>query len=71
MNDAQGHSVDEGLASLAIDPDLLARELEAELDGDPLDEIDVEGFEFNVIKGSLKKLKEVPFILMENQFGNQ
>ncbi len=32
--------------------------------------IDVEGFELNVIKGSLEKLKEVPFILMENQFGN-
>ena len=39
MNDAQGHPVDEGLASLAIDPDVLARELEAELVGDPLDEI--------------------------------
>ncbi len=49
MNDAQGHSVDEGLASLAIDPDLLARELEAELDGDPLDEIDVEGFDSDAL----------------------
>ena len=32
--------------------------------------IDVEGFELNVIKGSQMKLKEIPFILMENQFGN-
>ena len=32
--------------------------------------IDVEGFEINVIKGSLVKLKEIPFILLENQFGN-
>lgn len=32
--------------------------------------IDVEGFEINVIKGSKTKLKEIPFILIENQFGN-
>ena len=32
--------------------------------------IDVEGFEMNVIQGSKKKLKEIPFILLENQFGN-
>ena len=32
--------------------------------------IDVEGFEMNVIKGSKMKLKEVPFIMLENQFGN-
>ena len=32
--------------------------------------IDVEGFEINVIKGSKIKLKEIPFILIENQFGN-
>tara|TARA_B100000886_G_scaffold294129_1_gene220492 strand:- start:1339 stop:2016 length:678 start_codon:yes stop_codon:yes gene_type:complete len=32
--------------------------------------IDVEGFETNVIKGSKMKLKEIPFILLENQFGN-
>ena len=32
--------------------------------------IDVEGFEINVIKGSQTKLKEIPFILLENQFGN-
>ena len=32
--------------------------------------IDVEGFEINVIKGSKMKLKEIPYILLENQFGN-
>ena len=32
--------------------------------------IDVEGFEINVLKGSQTKLKEIPFILLENQFGN-
>ena len=32
--------------------------------------IDVEGFEINVIKGSQMKLKEISFILLENQFGN-
>ena len=32
--------------------------------------IDVEGFEMNVIKGSQIKLKEISFILLENQFGN-
>ena len=32
--------------------------------------IDVEGFEKNVIEGSKIKLKEIPFVLLENQFGN-
>ena len=32
--------------------------------------IDVEGFEMNVIKGSKVKLREIPFILLENQFGS-
>ncbi len=32
--------------------------------------IDVEGFEMNVVKGSQMKLKEIPYILIENQFGN-
>mgnify|MGYP001300989984 CR=1 FL=1 len=32
--------------------------------------IDVEGFEMNVIKGSQIKLKEITFVLLENQFGN-
>ena len=32
--------------------------------------IDVEGFEMNVIEGSKIKLEEIPFVLLENQFGN-
>ena len=32
--------------------------------------IDVEGFEMNVIEGSRVKLKEISFVLLENQFGN-
>ena len=36
------NSPDEGLKSLAIDPDVLAKELAAEQQGDPLDEIDIE-----------------------------
>ncbi len=32
--------------------------------------IDVEGFEINVLEGSQMKLKEIPFVLLENQFGN-
>ena len=39
------NSTDEGLRNLAIDPDVLADELAAELQGDPLDDIDVEGFD--------------------------
>ena len=32
--------------------------------------IDVEGFEMSVIEGSKMKLKEISFVLLENQFGN-
>ena len=32
--------------------------------------IDVEGYEINVLKGAKKKLKEVSFVLIEQQFGN-
>ena len=39
MSDLENQSGDEGLADLAIDPDVLERELAAELLGDPLDEI--------------------------------
>ena len=35
-------SRDQGLAGLSLDPELLARELAAELDGDPLDAIAVD-----------------------------
>jgi HEAT repeat protein len=40
---------DDGLANLAIDPDVLARELAAELLGDPLDEIDLHDPEDDVV----------------------
>ena len=43
MNDANPKLGKDGLANLAIDPDLLARELAAQLAGDPLDEIELEG----------------------------
>ena len=32
--------------------------------------IDVEGFEYNVLKGSKNKMKDIKYILIENQFGN-
>ncbi len=40
MNDVNEKLVKNGLANLAIDPDVLAKELAAELVGDPLDEIE-------------------------------
>lgn len=33
--------------------------------------IDVEGYELNVLKGAKNKLKEISYILIEQQFGNQ
>ena len=45
MKDASGNKSQEGLANLAIDPEVLANELAAELLGDPLDEIDLSGFD--------------------------
>ena len=33
--------------------------------------IDVEGYELNVLKGSKKKIKEVKYILIEDQYFNQ
>jgi len=42
MNDENQKLSEKGLANLAIDPDLLARELAAQLAGDPLDEIELE-----------------------------
>ena len=33
--------------------------------------IDVEGYEINVLKGAKKKLNEVSYILIEQQFGSQ
>ena len=42
MNDKNQKLSEKGLANLAIDPDLLARELAAQLAGDPLDEIELD-----------------------------
>ncbi len=42
MKDAQGNSVSDALVNLAVDPEVLASELAAELLGDPLDEIDLQ-----------------------------
>ena len=33
--------------------------------------IDVEGYEYNVLKGSSKKIKDVKYLLIEEQFSNQ
>ncbi|KGG14759.1 MULTISPECIES: HEAT repeat domain-containing protein [unclassified Prochlorococcus] len=44
MKQERFKSADEGLKSLAIDPDILAKELAAELQGDPLDDIELEAF---------------------------
>lgn len=33
--------------------------------------LDVEGYEYNVLKGASKKIKDVKYILIENQFSNQ
>ena len=41
MKEESFNPTDEGLKSLAIDPDVLAKELAAEVQGDPLDEIDI------------------------------
>jgi len=42
-----GQPAEKGLVDLAIDPDVLSKELAAELKGDPLDEIDLEGFDLD------------------------
>ena len=33
--------------------------------------IDVEGYEYNVLRGASYKIKDVKYILIENQFSNQ
>ncbi|WP_269621822.1 HEAT repeat domain-containing protein [Prochlorococcus marinus] len=50
MKEESFNSTDEGLKSLAIDPNVLAEELAAELQGDPLDEIDIERFDADKTK---------------------
>ena len=44
MKEESFKSIDEDLRNLAIDPDVLEKELAAELQGDPLDDIDFEAF---------------------------
>ncbi len=52
MDKSNSNTNKEGLTSLAIDPDVLAKELAAELQGDPLDEIDLAGFNTDQINSS-------------------
>ena len=66
MNDANQKLSKEGLANLAIDPDLLARELAAQLAGDPLDEIEVDKIDGDLGNSS----KECDLALKWLQSGN-
>ena len=54
--EVQTNTIDNIFNSIKLDKSLL--------------KIDVEGFELNVLKGGYNKLDEIPFILVENQFGN-
>ncbi len=67
MKEDNFNSTDEGLRSLAIDPDVLKKELAAELQGDPLDDLEVEGFESN----SNQALKECELGLTWLQKGHE
>jgi len=67
MNDANQKSSKEGLANLAIDPDLLARELAAQLAGDPLDELELDKTDEELDNSS----KECDLALKWLQSGNE
>ena len=67
MNDADQKLTKEGLANLAIDPDLLARELAAQLAGDPLDEIELDKTDEDLVNSS----KECDLALKWLQSGNE
>jgi HEAT repeat protein len=67
MNDADQKLSKEGLANLAIDPDLLARELAAQLAGDPLDEIELDKTDEDLVNSS----KECDLALKWLQSGNE
>tara|TARA_Y100001968_G_scaffold259654_1_gene246971 strand:+ start:27 stop:836 length:810 start_codon:yes stop_codon:yes gene_type:complete len=67
MNDANQKTSHEGLANLAIDPDLLARELAAQLAGDPLDEIEIDRTNEDLVSSS----KECDIALKWLQSGNE
>jgi len=66
MNDENQKLSEKGLANLAIDPDLLARELAAQLAGDPLDEIELD--KIDVDQGNSSK--ECDLALKWLQSGN-
>ncbi len=68
MNDENQKSSEEGLANLAIDPDLLARELAAQLAGDPLDEIEIDKTDEDDV---LNSSKECDIALKWLQSGNE
>ena len=67
MNDENQKISEKGLAKLAIDPDLLARELAAQLAGDPLDEIELDKIDGNHGNSS----KECDLALKWLQSGNE
>jgi len=67
MNDANQKLSKEGLANLAIDPDLLARELAAQLAGDPLDELELDKTDEDKVNSS----KECDLALKWLQSGNE
>jgi len=66
MNDEYQNLSNEGLANLAIDPDVLARELAAQLAGDPLDEIELDKIDGDLGNSS----KECDLALKWLQSGN-
>ncbi len=67
MNDANQNLSEKGLANLAIDPELLARELAAQLAGDPLDEIELDKTDPDQVNSS----KECDLALEWLQSGNE
>ena len=67
MNDANQKLSKDGLANLAIAPDLLARELAAQLAGDPLDEIELDKTDEDLVNTS----KECDLALKWLQSGNE
>ncbi len=67
MSDENQKSSKDGLANLAIDPDLLARELAAQLAGDPLDEIEIDEND----KAQVNATKECDLALKWLKSGNE
>ena len=60
MSNKNNNLRDDGLADITIDPDVLAKELAVELEIDPLEEIDQDGFskdDLDVISECDKALK--------------